>query len=132
MKPEKKSTNQIMEGKIAVIRIAGKTKIRKDIAETLQRLNLKGKYDCIVLDQPDSQKAGMIKKVKDFVAFGQISDELFKKLADSRKSEQKNMGQTFSLHPPRKGIDTKKHSGVGKGVLGNNKDRMDQLIERML
>ena len=37
----------------------------------------------------------------------------------------------FRLHPPRGGIESKKHSGVGKGVLGENK-KINDLIRRML
>jgi len=36
------------------------------------------------------------------------------------------------LHPPRKGIESKKHFGVGKGVLGDNKEKINELLERML
>ena len=38
----------------------------------------------------------------------------------------------FRLHPPRGGIESKKHFGVGKGVLGDNGENINKLLERML
>ena len=38
----------------------------------------------------------------------------------------------FRLHPPRGGIESKKHFGVGKGVLGDNKKNINTLVKRML
>ena len=51
--------------------------------------------------------------------------------------EKKNLNELglkpfFSLHPPRGGIESKKHFGVGKGVLGDNKKAINKLLERML
>ncbi|MDP2628613.1 MAG: uL30 family ribosomal protein [Nanoarchaeota archaeon] len=115
---------------IAVIRIAGQVGIRKDIAETFDRLRLRRKYSCVVLEET-KENLGMIKKVKDFVAFGEIDDSTYKELTEKRKTKIKNF---FRLHPPRGGIDSKKHFGEkrGKGVLGNNKEKINDLIRRML
>ncbi|GAI80441.1 unnamed protein product [marine sediment metagenome] len=155
---------------IAVIRIHGQVKIKKDIVETLNRLRLRRKYACVVLVKPKKEQLGMIKKVKDFVAFGEINKESFEKLIEQRgkwnfpvhsekserreqlinkkkkidakevvkeleagkKYEELNLKPFFRLHPPRKGIDSKKHFGVKKGVLGNNKEKINELIGRML
>jgi large subunit ribosomal protein L30 len=114
---------------IAVIRIAGQVKMRKEIKETLNRLGLKRKYSCVVLEKPKPEELGMIKKVKDFVAFGEINNETFEKLIKARGKKSKKF---FRLHPPRGGIESKKHFGVGKGVLGDNKKEINKLIERML
>lgn len=113
---------------IAVIRIIGNVKVKKGIKETLDRLKLKRKYSCIILEGTKLEK-GMIKKIKDVVAYGKIDDETLKKLESKRKTKIKNL---FRLHPPRGGIDAKKHFGVKKGVLGNNKEKINHLIERML
>jgi large subunit ribosomal protein L30 len=140
---------------IAVIRIHGGVKIKKKIEETLYRLRLRRKYSCVVLVNPTKEQSGMIKKLKDFVAFGEIDGKIFKELIEKRgqlidkskkidskkiieeikkgkKYEELNLKPFFRLHPPRKGIESKKHFGVGKGVLGNNKKEINKLIERML
>ena len=114
---------------IAVIRIHGQVKVRKDVSETLNRLRLRRKYSCIVFENNEVEKMGMVKKVKDFVAYGEIDENTYKKLVEKRKTNIQNF---FRLHPPRKGIESKKHFGVGKGVLGDNKKEINKLIERML
>ncbi len=114
---------------IAIIRIAGQVGLKKEIVETLSRLRLRKKYACIIIEKPSKEQLGMINKIRDFVAFGNINDKTHKKLIEKRKTKIKNF---FRLHPPRKGIDAKKHFGVKKGVLGNNKEKINELIERML
>ena len=114
---------------IAIIRIRGQVGLNKDIAETLYRLRLRKKYTCVVLESPNKEQIGMIEKVKNFVAYGDIDEETYKKLVEARGGRTKNF---FRLHPPRKGIESKKHFGVGKGVLGDNKEKINELLERML
>lgn len=114
---------------ICVIRIRGEVGLRKEIAETLKRLKLRKKYSCIVLENPKKEQLGMIKKVKDLVAYGEINNETLQELVKKRGKEGKSF---FRLHPPRGGIDSKKHFGVGKGVLGNNEDKINDLVKRML
>ena len=140
---------------IAVVRIKGQVGLKKPIVKTLNRLRLRRKYACVVFAKPNKIQEGMIKKVKDFVAFGEINKETFEKLIEARgqlinkkkkidvkktieelekgkKYEDVNLKPFFRLHPPRGGIDSKKHFGVQKGVLGNHKDKISKLIERML
>lgn len=113
--------------KIASIRITGEVGLRKEIVETLNRLRLRRKYSCIVFENPTKEQLGMVKKVRDFVAFGEIDEKTYKKLVENRKTKIKNF---FRLHPPRRGIKTKLH--FPKGVLGNHKEKINELIERML
>lgn len=119
--------------KIAVIRIKGMVGIRGDIEETLNRMRLRRKYACVVIEDTPENK-GMIKKVNDFVAYGEINNETQKELIAKRgkKDKEGNLKPFFRLHPARGGMETKKHFGVGKGVLGNNKEKINDLIVRML
>ncbi|MCK4647697.1 uL30 family ribosomal protein [Candidatus Pacearchaeota archaeon] len=114
---------------IAVIRIKGQVGLKKEIVETFNRLKLRKKYSCIVIEDVTKEQIGMIEKVRNFVAYGEINDETYKELVEKRGGKIKNF---FRLHPPRKGIDSKKHFGVAKGVLGNNKEKINDLIRRML
>jgi len=120
--------------KIAIIRIKGQTGLQKDVIETLERLRLKKKYVCVVLENPTVIQLGMLKKVRDFVAYGEISDDVYKNLVKERgkKDTEGKLKPYFRLHPPRGGIDSKQPFGVRKGVLGNNKKEINKLIERML
>ena len=139
---------------IAIIRNKGQVKVRKDVKETLDRLRIRRKYACVVIKRTE-ENMGMVNKVKDFVAYGQINPEVFVELVNKRgqttnkakkidlkkAAEEIFKGKSydsegikpfFRLHPPRGGIDSKKHFGVGKGVLGDNQDKINDLIRRML
>src|SRR3989344_2122596 len=137
---------------IAIIRISGAVKLDRPIIQTFDRLRMKRKYSCIVFN-PTIEQAGMINKLKDFVAFGEINSETFSKLVEKRgqladrakktdlkkaadeiikgkKYSEANLKPFFRLHPPRGGIKSKVH--FPKGVLGNNKEKINELIMRML
>jgi large subunit ribosomal protein L30 len=74
--------------RIVVIRIAGRTGIKKQIKDTLNMLRLYKKHNCILV--PNAQPyLGMIAKVKDNVTWGEIDEktclELFQKRAKLAK-----------------------------------------------
>lgn len=137
---------------IAVIRIKGQVGLRKEIKETLDRLRIRRKYACVVL-KDSKENLGMIQKVKDFVAFGEINKETLEALIEKRAktTEKKKIDAKkivdeilkgtpmeklalkpfFRLHPPRGGVKTKLPFSVG-GVLGNHKEKINELIMRML
>lgn len=137
---------------ICIIRIKGTVALERGVVETLKRLRLRKKYSCVVID-PKKEDLGMIKKVANFVAFGKIKKDVFEELIEKRgqiidktkkidskkiaeellkgkKYEELNLKPFFRLHPPRKGIKSKLH--FPKGVLGNNKEKINDLVLRML
>lgn len=137
---------------ICIIRIRGEVGLNKDVIETLNRLRLRKKYACVVLN-PTKEQLGMLKKIKNFVAWGEISEETFRKLIEKRgqlidktkkfdvqksfeglmegkKYEELNLKPFFRLHPPRGGIKSKLH--YPKGVLGDHKEKINDLVNRML
>ncbi|MFA5953773.1 MAG: uL30 family ribosomal protein [Candidatus Pacearchaeota archaeon] len=118
--------------KIAIIRIKGKIGIKKEIIDTLDRLRLRKKYACVVIEDT-KENIGMIKRVHSFVAYGNIDDETYKELVNKRgkKDISGKLKPFFRLHPPRKGIKAKLHVEEG-GVLGNHKEKINDLIRRML
>ncbi len=137
---------------IAVIRIHGRVKVPKDIVNTLDRLRLKRKYSCVLIPFSNKNLMGMIKKIRYYIAFGEIEKETLVKLLKARgkKIDKKIFNEEkiadslingnslkkldfkpfFKLHPPRKGIKSKLQ--YPKGVLGNNKKDINKLILRML
>ncbi len=137
---------------ICIIRIHGRVGLNKDVEETLKRLRLRKKYHCVVLN-PTKENLGMIKKTRNQIAFGEINKETFEKLIEKRgeaidkskkinakeiiselekgkKYTDLNLKPYFRLHPPRKGINSKVH--FPRGVLGDNKEKINDLILRML
>ncbi|MCD4666370.1 50S ribosomal protein L30 [archaeon] len=69
--------------KIAIIRIRGKIGLKKGIKDTLNLLRLFNKHTCVVVDGNENY-SGMIKKVKDYVTWGEIDSETFKLLLQKR------------------------------------------------
>ncbi len=137
---------------ICAIRIHGMVGLKKKINETLDKLRLRRKYSCVVLN-PTKEQNEMIKKVRDFVAFGEINKETLieliekrgksinksKKINSEKMAEELINGKSyetlclkpfFRLHPPRKGIKSKIH--FPKGVLGNHGEKINELVGRML
>ncbi|MEK6913968.1 MAG: uL30 family ribosomal protein [Nanoarchaeota archaeon] len=134
---------------ICIIRISGDVKIREHSRETLRRLGLTRKYSCIVLEKPTKVELGMLKDVKDLVAFGELDAGTYKELVEKRgykpkktktqpnTNYKKEMRQVFRLHPPRGGINTKQHyslenGNVKRGVLGNHGNKINELVKKML
>ena len=71
------------------------------------------------------------KKVKYYVAYGEIDKETYDQLLKARgRKVNGKLKPFFRLHPPRKGIKSKLQ--YPKGVLGNNKADINKLIVRML
>lgn len=138
----------------ALIRITGQIGLKTDVVETLNRLRLGKKYTCVLMeDKPELE--GMRRKIKDFIAFGEIdeatlielikargkiigdtkakvkdAEKIAKEIMGGKKLEELGIKPYFGLHPARGGIDTKKH--YPKGVLGNHKEKINELIRRML
>lgn len=138
---------------ICLIRIRGEVGLSKELEETLNRLRLKRKYSCVVISHLKKEQIGMVKKVHNLIAFGEINKEMFEKLLEKRgkpvvkskkidfkkaaveieqgkEYEEFNLKPFFRLHPPRKGIKSKLH--YPEGVLGNHKEKINELLERML
>jgi len=146
---------------IAVVRIKGEVKVKPKVKYTLDKLRLRKKYVCILLNSDNKALMGMLNIVKHSVAFGNIERETLVKLIAARaqtirpagagvqkeekinpesaadeliggkKLEELKIKPFFRLHPPRGGIDSKIQYTNG-GVLGNNKQAINKLIERML
>jgi len=142
------------EQKLAAIRIRGLIGIRAGVEDTLKMLRLyKKNYCCVLPNNP--VYAGMLKKAKDYITWGEIEDETFKLLIDKRGEqfngretdskkkisyndffvfEGKKLKKYFRLSPPRKGFERKgiKHSFKEGGALGYRGEKINELIRRMV
>ena len=137
---------------ILLIRIAGHVDMNQDMEETLFRIRLRRKYAAVLLKETEENKK-LIMKIRNFVAYGKIDAETLKLLISKRAIsidkkkvdadkiiealEKKDLASQgvkpyFRLHPPRGGIDSRIHFGVRKGVLGDNKEKINDLVRRML
>jgi len=67
----------------AIIKLRGSVGIRPEIKHTLRLLRLHKVNHCVVVDE-NAYYEGMIKKVKDYVAWGEISEDMLEVLLKNR------------------------------------------------
>ena len=67
----------------AVIRIRGTVGARKNIEDALSMLRLNATNNCVLVSETESYK-GMIKKVKDFITWGEIDKTVLVKMLEKR------------------------------------------------
>lgn len=125
-----------MTNNIAVIRVRGDIHVTIKIKKTLRMLNLLKRYHCVVIPN-NTINLGMIKKVKDYITWGEINPEIEKQLKEKRSeyySGKKELKPYFRLHPPRGGFERKgtKVDFKSKGAIGYRKEKINDLILRML
>lgn len=140
----------------AVVRIRGGVKTRKEIKDTMDMLRLTRVNHCVIVGKGPKIE-GMIKKVKDFVTWGEINDKTLERLVTERgrMSGDKKPGEkeiktaleavkkkksmkgvdgfkpVFRLSPPRGGYEGIK-SHYPKGALGYRGEKINELLERMM
>lgn len=137
---------------LIAIRISGQVKMNQDVQEALFRLRLRKKFTATLLkDTPLNRN--LLRQYRNFIAYGiidqQILEELIAKRGKSISGKKLNAAEVaknleqkspqeldlkpfFALHPPRGGIDTKLHFPKRKGVLGDHKEKIAELVRRML
>ncbi len=151
MAEEKK---QKKSSRIAVIRLRGNLHISGPLDQTFKMLNLHNKNWCVILEN-NASNLGMIKKVKDYVTWGEISDEVYDELFEKkgefylgRTEDSKSLikynkyvtykgkkyKKYFRLNPPKKGYGKQgvKVSFSKGGALGNRKEKINDLLKRMM
>ncbi len=119
--------------KIAIIRIRGEVGIKKKIKDTLKMLRLYKKNWCVVLENTPAN-LGMVKIVKDYTTYGEISKEVLDILMKKAEKNPKGKIKPFRLCPPRGGFERKgiKVSFNNGGALGYRADKINALIKKML
>jgi len=136
--------NNARENKrLAIVRVRGLVNLRHDIKETFEYLNLRNKNWCIVAEDRPTLK-GMVAKVKDYVTWGELSDETFGELVSKRGKEEKGekaleyknkkYQKFFRLNSPVKGYGRKgvKIAFSKGGALGYRGENINDLIKRMI
>ena len=63
----------------AVIRVSGHKKVNHDVEDTMSMLRLGRVNHCVIVQQTDANK-GMLQKAKDFITWGEVSEETLAKL----------------------------------------------------
>jgi large subunit ribosomal protein L30 len=118
--------------KIAVVRIRGRYNLKKEFEDTLTLLGLKTKNSCAVIEVTPNNM-GMVKKVKDFVTYGEVSDDIVKKLSEKKapfKQTEKKI--VFTLPNPKKGFKSVRLGFKQGGDLGYRGDEINAYLERVI
>lgn len=121
----------------AVVRVRGLVRVKKEINYTMELMSLYRKNYCVLIDEKDF---GMIKKVKDYVTYGEIDKETKELLINKKGEKTKNkegkevMKKFFRLNPPKKGFGRRgiKIAFSKRGALGYRAEKINELIKRML
>jgi len=146
---EKKTGN-----KVVVIRVRGKINLTHELRKTFEMLNLYNKNGCVVIDNNPSMM-GMVKKVKDYVTWGEITEENYKNLVEKKADlykgrtedsklkikynkyftyNKKKYKKFIRLSPPNGGFGTKGIKiGFSKGgAIGYRGEKINELLLRMI
>ena len=141
----------------AVLRVRGTVSINKNIAYTLESLMLTKPNHCVIVPANEYMK-GMLKKAKDYITWGEISDDVLKtlvakrgrlsatKFAESKdidlalknikagKVRDSGVRPVFRLSPPVKGFERGgiKKTFLQKGVLGYRGEEINNLLVKMI
>ena len=151
--PTTKSGVKSEVNKVAVILVRAAFRIPQPVLDTLQMLRLVRRNYCVVINNTPTMK-GMITKVKDYVAWGEIDEETLGMLVKKRgleflgrKNDSKNIykyrtfefnGKSykpyFRLNPPQQGFGRKgvKMGFAAGGALGYRGNKINNLNQRML
>jgi len=139
----------------AVIRLRGSINLRKDIKDTLAMLRLNRKMHCVLIKENDVMK-GMLQKVRNWITWGEVDDDILKlliakrarKIADKKLTEQEaeevfkkikenqkvpeGVKPVFRLTPPSKGFKESIKQHYPAGELGYRGKEINELLKRMI
>jgi len=139
----------------AVIRIRGSVDLKKDIEDTLSMLRLNRKMHCVLVKDSESMK-GMLQKVRNWITWGEVDDdilkllikkrgrktgekklteqeaeEIFKKIKENQKISEE-IKPIFRLTSPSKGFKKSIKQHYPKGELGYRGKEINDMLKRMI
>ena len=144
--------------KIAIVRVRGEVRVRNDVRDTLKMLSL-DRVNWMTVVADTQTYMGMVKKVKDYITWGEVDAQLFealvekwgRKAGDARLSKaeaqefakklmagettfkEAGVKSSFRLHPPSRGHErggVKQHVKLG-GALGYRGKGINILLAKM-
>src|SRR3989344_3279650 len=69
--------------KVAVIRVRGRAGVNRKIEDTMHLLKIYNKYHCVIIES-NKNSVGMLKKIKDYVTWGEIDKTTLTRLLNER------------------------------------------------
>ena len=108
----------------AVVRLRGSVNRDKKTKDAMAMLRLHRINHCVLLPE-NTATNGMLKRVENWVTWGEVSKEQEKELKQKRK------GPVYRLSPPSHGLKSIK-AHYPKGDLGYRGKEIDKLLKRMV
>lgn len=136
----------------AVVRLRGRIGTREEILDTLEMLNLNKKFSCWLVPENESYE-GMLQKVRNFVTWGEIQEEVLEEMLRKRAKSvgedfdpsqtakdliadksMKDLNLNFSivLSPPSRGFKGSIKKIYPEGEAGYRGELINQLLEKMI
>lgn len=115
----------------AVVRVRGGINAPKKIKDTLKMLDLPYINNCVILPKNKSYE-GMLKKVKDYITWGEIDEKALKSIFGDEVDSIKKGKFRMRLHPPIRGYEGIKRSYKMGGALEYRGKDIEELLKRMI
>ncbi|EGQ43955.1 MAG: ribosomal protein L30/L7E [Candidatus Nanosalina sp. J07AB43] len=91
----------------AAVKVRGSVDASENISETLDSLGLDKKNKVLFIDSDSDSLKGMMKKAKDYIAYGEVSEETVEEIENQRDLNLEH-GDRVSMTPPSGGFKTTK------------------------
>ena len=114
--------------KLLVVRLRGEAGTRRDVIDTFKMLGMKKIHSFVILENT-LQNIGMIKKINNFVSWGESSPEVEKLLEGIGKKS--NVYTVGGLKSPKGGLKSKKFRPP-RGDLGYCGAGINDLVKKMI
>lgn len=118
-----------MSEMIAAVKVRGNVDVPKPVEDTMTNLGLKNRNQIVVFEK-DGSVEGMMNKAKDYVTYGEISEEVVEMLEERYDGDVEH-GTVISARPPSKGYRSTKR-GFGQGGSLGKRPSVDDLVKRMV
>lgn len=125
-----KALSQVIKEMYAVVKVRGSVDASETISKTLDSLGLGKKNQVLFVDESNDSLKGMLDKAKDYIAYGEVSEEVVE-LIEDEKDVEVTAGDRFSMSPPSGGFKTTKKNFSNGGALGE-RPSMNGLLQKMI
>lgn len=135
----------------AVVRLKGDVDLRREVLDTLEMLNLGRKFSCVLVSENENFE-GMLRKVENFLTWGEIEEnilkkilrkrvklkedsdieELSEKLLSGKTTKEVGLKPTIYLSPPSGGFKGSTNETYPEGASGYREEDINKLLERMI
>lgn len=114
----------------AAVKVRGDVDASEKISATLESLGLVKKNQVVFAEEDDESVKGMMKKAKDYIAYGKVSEDVIEEIEESKDVEIE-AGIRLSMNPPSGGFKSTKKNFNDGGALGE-RPSMDKLLQNMI